>query len=163
MIFTPNSLAYNWAEKLWDASTLDERESAGFKKICTGDELEQWFSSLEETTQQAIIWHVLHMGETGLEQLTQDGPEVITNPIIYEGKRLPFSVVYGPAQTDQYLELRVGLRDSKGNCVGDVFIGGCAEGIPRVLLTTDNSGDGDHSVAVYPTKPHDEAVDLNWE
>lgn len=51
-----------------------------------------------------------------------------------------------------YNEIRMSAYDKEGNCIGDVLMGLDEKGELRVLLTTGGDGDGDHSVAIYPTR-----------
>ena len=46
--------------------------------------------------------------------------------------------------------------------IADVNIGLTGDGELRILITTGNDGDGDHDIAIYPQRPHDQAVDTNY-
>jgi hypothetical protein len=51
----------------------------------------------------------------------------------------------------------LGRRDQR--CVADVFIGVDTKGEPRVLITDNGDGDGDHRIAVFPLRHRTKAVE----
>ncbi|KVV40762.1 hypothetical protein WT27_12585 [Burkholderia territorii] len=62
-----------------------------------------------------------------------------------------------------YEEVRVSVFDCNDTCVADALVGLTEAGELRVLVTTDADGDGDHRIAVYPTRSAAAAVDAHWE
>ncbi|MFP3637664.1 hypothetical protein [Paraburkholderia sp. SIMBA_054] len=56
-----------------------------------------------------------------------------------------------------YDEARMSVHKGE-DCVADVLVGLSESGELRVMLTTDAMGDGDHSVEIFPLRPHDDAV-----
>ena len=61
---------------------------------------------------------------------------------------------------DGYRELRVGIFAPSGRCVADIFIG-LEDDEPRVLVTANEEGDGDHLIAVYPARHVRKAVEVD--
>lgn len=57
-----------------------------------------------------------------------------------------------------YDEARAGIYSPDGACVGDVLVGLDEHGEPRVLVTADGNGDGDHAYAIFPLRPKDSAI-----
>ena len=51
-----------------------------------------------------------------------------------------------------YEELRVGIFDLQGECVGDALFTLTEEGEPRVLLTTEGNGNDDHNLVWFPLR-----------
>ncbi|KKI35976.1 hypothetical protein VI03_24605 [Burkholderia vietnamiensis] len=62
-----------------------------------------------------------------------------------------------------YDEVRVSVFDCNDTCVADALVGLTEAGELRVLVTTDADGDGDHRIAIYPTRSAGAAVDAHWE
>lgn len=61
-----------------------------------------------------------------------------------------------------YEEVRISVFDCSDSCVADTLVGLTEAGELRVLVTSDADGDGDHRIAVYPTRSADTAVDVHW-
>lgn len=61
-----------------------------------------------------------------------------------------------------YEEVRISVLHPELGSVGDVLVGLTEQGEPRMLITHNGEGDGDHAIAVYPLKPKDEAVDIHY-
>lgn len=58
-----------------------------------------------------------------------------------------------------YNEVRVGIYDAAGECVADILVGLTESGEPRVLVTCDGEGEGDHRIAVFPLRSAEEMVE----
>ena len=80
--------------------------------------------------------------------------------LVYQGRLGKYTVKAQQAgDSGIYDELAVGIFDPDGNCVGDVYFTLNEEGEPRVLLTTNGEGDGDHHLVHYPLRETRESVE----
>lgn len=80
----------------------------------------------------------------------------------YEGKSFSGFVLEATRSGDpgSYDEARMSVLNSVKDCVADVLVGLSPEGEPRVLVTTEGDGDGDHSITIYPLRDRENAVKL---
>lgn len=82
-------------------------------------------------------------------------------PLMHSGEN-PGGYMAEAARTGDpgiYEEVRISILHPDRGCVGDVLVGLTDQGEPRMLLTHNGEGDGDHVIAVFPLKPVDDAVE----
>lgn len=102
-----------------------------------------------------------HVGIPGEEI----GRKITVNPIIRGGKQKGYKLVAeihgAPGNTeDDYHEMRVGIFDKKGKCVGDAFFTVDEEtGEPKIYITLDGDGTGDPGLAVFPLRSGKDSVE----
>lgn len=72
-----------------------------------------------------------------------------------QGYRLAAEIHGAPGDTeDDYHEMRVGIFDKEGKCVGDTFFTVDEDtGEPKIYITADGDGDGDPQITIFPTRP----------
>jgi hypothetical protein len=102
------------------------------------------------------------MDHTTMKKCRKNGKEMeqLSVRIIYQGKPGDY-VATAEACGDPgiYEELRVGIFNSRGECVGDAFFTLSEDGEPRVLLTTEGDGDGDHYLVWFPLREAGKGVE----
>ncbi len=80
--------------------------------------------------------------------------------LVYQKKETSYSLTASTTgDADIYKEMAVSInRRSDGVCVADIYFSATEDGEPKVLVTTDGEGDGDHNITIYPLRPIKEAV-----
>lgn len=83
---------------------------------------------------------------------------------MHDGKN-PQKVMFSIERTgDPGVYNEVGIAAIGNNqCVAYILIGINEAGEVRILTTSNEEGDGDHTVAIYPQRSGQDIVDLAWQ
>lgn len=99
-----------------------------------------------------------------VEKLVQDGGEIPLFKLLHSGKNDGGYTVEATRTGDKgiYEEVRVSVFDNTNDCCADILVTleDKGMGAPKILITADGNGEGDHQILIRPMKPAVEAVEI---
>ncbi len=112
---------------------------------------------------QDPIWR---MSEASCE-VNEDGAGIIAEFSLLHGGSNVFGYTAEARRTgdpNEYHEVRVSVFGGEQHrCIADILVGLNESGEVRALVTADGDGDSDHCIAIYPQRPKDRAIDVDFK
>lgn len=99
-----------------------------------------------------------------VEKLVRDGGEIPAFKLLHSGKNVGGYAAEATRTGDKgiYEEIRVSIFDKNNDCCADILVTleDEGKGAPKVLITADGDGEGDHLILVQPMKAVTDAVTI---